>query len=129
MKTLAIDFGTKRIGIAVSDELGIAAAPIKIIKGRTNKEAIEEIARIYNKLKVQQILIGIPLKPDGSHGKEANLIKDFAEELNKKITTRIIFWDEYLSSKIAEKNSNGRKDIDDQAAAIILQEFLNSSEQ
>ncbi len=129
MKTLAIDYGEKRIGLAISDELGIASAPLPILNVRSDKESLKAIARAYEGNNAERIVMGIPLKPDGSHGKEAQTIKDFAGKLKEKLNTEIIFWDEYLSSKGAEINKRSNKGIDSEAARLILQEFLNSNGQ
>ena len=125
MKTLAIDFGEKRIGLAISDELGISSAPLKTIHVRSDEESIKEIIRIYDENKADQVLFGIPLNPDGSLGKIGNSVKRFGAKLKEKLETKIIYWDEYFSSKTAE--NKGSKDIDSEAARIILQEFLNSN--
>jgi len=125
MKTLAIDFGEKRIGLAISDELGISSAPLKTINVRTDDESIKEIVKTYNEQKADQVLFGIPLNPDGSLGKIGNSVKRFGAKLKKKLNTKIIYWDEYFSSKTAE--NKGSKDVDSEAARIILQEFLNAN--
>ena len=133
MKTLAIDFGEKRIGLAISDELGISSAPLGTIKVKSDTESVREIIRTYKEHKADQILFGIPLNPDGSIGKIGNQVKRFAAKLKSGLDTKILFRDEYLSSKTAEDKKNGGKNkkrngsIDSEAARIILQEFLNSN--
>ena len=125
MKTLAVDFGEKRIGLAISDELGISSAPLGTIKVRSDEESIKEIIKAYTERKADQVLFGIPLNPNGTIGKIGDKVKRFGAKLKSKLDTKILYWDEYFSSKTAENKHS--KDIDSEAARIILQEFLNSN--
>lgn len=122
-KTLAIDFGTVRIGLAIS--IASLADPLKIIPN--NEHTIEEIKKIIKEESVEQILLGL------SEQEMAEKIKNFANELKKEINLPIIFHDETLSSKETHfkinnshlKKSKKRQPIDHYAASHFLQEWLD----
>ena len=125
-KTLAIDFGTKRIGLAIS--VATLADPYKIIPN--NNESIAEIKKICDLENIKQILLGI------SENIMAEKTKVFASELEKQIKLPIIFFDETLSSKTVHdklahshmKMKKRQKPIDHYAASEFLQEWLDGGE-
>lgn len=122
-KTLAIDFGTKRLGLAIS--IATLADPLKIIPN--NDQTIKEIQKVIEEESIKQILLGL------SEQEMAVKIKDFAKELEKNIDLPIIFYDETLSSKETHqkintshmKKSKKRQPIDHYAASHFLQEWLD----
>lgn len=122
-KTLAIDFGTKRIGLAIS--VATLADPLKIIPN--NEQTISEIKKIIEEESIKQILLGL------SEQEMAEKIKVFAKLLEKEINLPIIFYDETLSSKETHqkinlshmKKSKKRQPIDHYAASHFLQEWLD----
>ena len=135
MKTLALDIGTKTIGVAISDELGITANGIKTIQRKKHNTDLEELKLIVDEYKPDQIVVGLPYNSDGSLGKRGKNIEKFSEKIKKYLKLPIEFWDESYSTVNAEnfliKQANvGRKKrkkiIDKMAAVVILQEFLNS---
>ena len=128
MKILAIDHGTKRIGLAISDELGIVAAPLEIISTKKDRQ-IQKVSEVYKEQGAEKILLGIPLNPDGTVGKQGEIVKEFGEELKSGLKAEIVYWDEYLSSKQAErkkKSKRTKENLDSEAARIILQEYLDT---
>lgn len=130
MKILAIDHGTKRIGLAISDELGITARPLPVINVKNKKQAIDKIANVVEVQNCQKILIGIPSGYKNIDSPQAIIIKNFVEKLKTKIsvTTEIILWDESYSSKEAAQNLKGKAEhkLDSEAAKTILLEYLHS---
>ncbi len=125
--------GDSRIGVALSDPLGIMASPLTIIS-RTDEEAdIEAIIAIARQNEVARIIIGLPLSMDGSLGKQANKVKEFAAELSCQIDIPIEFKDERLTTVLAKRIvRNVRKTsretrYDAAAAALILQSYLDSA--
>jgi len=124
MKTLAIDFGYKNIGLAFSDELGIVASKLPGLKVKTRQDAIEGLLIIIEDLGIEKILIGMPSK-----GKITDSIKDFKKALAKETSLEIVEWNEDFSSKQAEKGKSRKfkkEKSHSEAARILLQEYLES---
>lgn len=135
-RILAIDYGEKRIGIAISDPLKMFAIPLLTINN-TSKFWIE-LKKTISQYNIVHVVIGYPYKDDGSKSSIANQIEKFALELSNKLKLNYEFIDERYSSSIAwEQILNGvpskkkRRDkslIDKNAAAVILQDYLKSNE-
>jgi putative Holliday junction resolvase len=140
MRILGIDYGTKRIGIAISDPLGITAQAIAVI-GRTNaskrenfEAEIKEIKRLIKKYEgVEEIVVGLPKTLKGEVGDQARMVLKFVEALQKEFKLNIVTWDERLTSVEAEKvlisaglsREKRRQVIDKSAATLILQSYLD----
>ena len=128
-KIMALDIGTKRIGIAISDYLQIIANGHSYIQRQPEKEAIDNIEKIAKENSIQKIVIGLPYNMDGSVGSQAEDCKSFASKIQGY---DIIFEDERLTSDLAEENLrqkkvNFRKDkglVDIESARIILEQYL-----
>ena len=132
MILLGIDWGERNIGIAFSS--GLAAAPLEALKVKTQNEAVDKIARIYQKLEAEKIVLGIPLDSEGWERVQAQKIKKFGKKLQKAISGKIIFHNEALSSKealekklAAGRGKKARRKLDATSAAVILQDYLDSS--
>ena len=124
MKYLGIDFGSKRIGLAISDEMGKIAFPYSVILN--NKELIREIGRIIEKEKIGEIVIGESKNFKGEPNKIMVKIKKFKEALEKETKLKVYLEPEFMTSQQAEQ-IQGKNDMHDaSAAAIILQSFLDS---
>ncbi len=135
-RILAIDFGLKRIGLAISDELKLIAVPYKAIPNDEN--ALSEIIKIIDVEDVNEIIIGLPLNLDGREGDIAGKVRQFGGELKKHVKNITIkFFDERFTSKMAEKKfiekkkkiplgDKNKKEIDKLAAAYLLQNYLDS---
>lgn len=134
MRILAIDFGEKRIGIAISDPLKIIAQPLTFVKRKSIEEDINKIKNIINEYAVEEVLFGLPLRTNGEEGIEVEKVKEFAKILNKNVNIKINFWDERWTTKQAEEvltlfdtsRKKKKKNIDRISAAIILQSYLDN---
>jgi putative Holliday junction resolvase len=134
MRTLGLDIGDKRIGIAISDPGGILASPLATITREDDQKAIDDIIQIIDQQDVRRIVIGMPYSLDGSVGRQANKVKDFAGKFSKCTKAKIEIWDERLSTVAAERllreagTKRARKGAqrDSAAAAFILQGYLDS---
>ena len=132
-RIVALDIGTKRIGVAISDALWFGASPVKLIQRTDDKRAIEEIKKICEEYKTDIILIGVPYNMDGTLGFQAKNCLNFIKPLEK--THTILYQDERLSSQEAEdilkiKGKKYTKDkglVDTTAACVILQEYLENN--
>ncbi|MDF1536810.1 MAG: Holliday junction resolvase RuvX [bacterium] len=134
-RVIAIDWGERRVGIALSDETGTIASPHSAIKraGSLDK-VLEEISGLVDSHEVTQVIFGIPLRLDGTRGPEAEGVLEVAEKLRAKVRVPVDTWDERLSTVQAERALIGgdvsrkrRKGLVDQvAASIFLQSYLDS---
>jgi putative holliday junction resolvase len=130
-RVLGIDIGTVRVGLAVSDPNGLIAQPLDVVPRESASDAIAERTR---ELEVGEVVVGIPLRMDGSHGPEADAAESFARALEGLLDVPVARWDERLSTKEAERamrtaGADSRKQrglVDKVAAAMVLQSFLDS---
>jgi putative pre-16S rRNA nuclease len=129
---LGVDPGTKRIGLAISDPSGIVAMPLAVID--TDKaDFFEEAARIVNEKGVTEIVVGLPLRLDGSEGPAAKAARETAAALKARLGIEVHLLDERMTSvaanKAMEKDLNSKKrrgKVDQVAAALLLQSYLDS---
>jgi putative Holliday junction resolvase len=134
MRFLGLDIGTKRIGIALSDELGMIAQGLPTVLSTTPKNDIQKVLEIAGQYNVEKIVVGLPKNMDGTLGKSAEQVLTFIEAMKKKTTIPIDVWDERLSTVAvnrtlisADVSRRRRKDVVDKLAAVyILQGFLDS---
>ncbi|MBA7702710.1 putative pre-16S rRNA nuclease [subsurface metagenome] len=132
MRYLAIDYGTKRTGLAICDPAETIVSPFTVIQGQ--KELLKKIADVVETENVGAVVLGLPLNMDDSQGFQAKLVFKFAEQLKKHLQIPVHFQDERLSSFAAEERlaaaeftrKKKKKRLDAVAAAEILQAFLDS---
>jgi putative Holliday junction resolvase len=129
-RALSVDFGTRVVGLAISDATGLIANSYSNLVWQSQVENIVEIEKIIKKENIFFLVIGLPKSLDSSSNITYQKVKSFANLLNQKLGIDIFFWDERFSSKSAEKlvakKKEFRKIHDDQiAACIILQNFLD----
>jgi putative pre-16S rRNA nuclease len=132
-RILALDVGAKRIGLAVSDPLGITAQGLETLQRKNKRSDLERLAAIIEKYGVQEIVVGYPLHMSGSPGAQSLKVAGFAEDLRRRFPLPVHLWDERLTS--AEANRLLRETdmsirrrgqvVDRMAATLILQAFLN----
>lgn len=134
MKILGLDYGEARIGVAVSDALGMLANPLDTICEKDRKKQLEKTAEVAKLHKVEKIVVGNPKRMDGSLGHRAEYTEEFARDLSALTGIPYIMWDERLSSTEAHRilesgGVSGKKrktKVDKIAAVIILQGYLDS---
>lgn len=134
MRILGIDYGDRRVGLALSDPLGIIAGPLPTYEKKPGKSEIEFFRGLITEKEVQKIVIGLPLNMDGTEGPRAAKAREFGGKL-KGFGAEIIYKDERLSSVSAnrvldeaEMNWRKRKEVVDAiAAVIILQSYLDKA--
>ena len=135
MRIMSMDIGSRTIGVAISDELGITAQGLKTIKRRSIEDDLKEISIIIAQFKIDRIVVGLPKNMDGTIGKQAELVLQWIKTAQEKINTPVETWDERLStveaSKIlleADLSRKKRKGVIDKVAAVlILQGYLSQS--
>lgn len=130
-RILGIDFGHARIGVAVSDELGMLAHPVETIPARS--DAAKRVAEIVREKNAERVVIGLPRHMNGSVGEAARDALAFAEKLRTVLSCEVVTWDERLTTMAAnralrdsgQKTRNSRGFIDQVAAQMILQGYLD----
>lgn len=130
---LGLDVGDIRIGVALSDELGVAAHPLCTLTRKNRKVDLIAIADLVSIHKVERVIIGLPISLDGSIGTQAEKVQKFAQRLEHVIDVPIEFQDERFTTAEAEdilqalnKDTQEQKElIDEVAAVIILTDYLN----
>src|SRR5580700_4054407 len=109
MRTLAIDYGQRRIGLAISDSGGKLATPLQVLNVNSQANAIQAIAQLAKKEDVQRIVVGLPLNMDGTTGPAAKSTMEFGRTLAAQTQREVLFVDERLSSFEAEQALSNRR--------------------
>ena len=145
-RILALDIGAKRIGVAVSDELRLLATPRAVIVRRSTESALDEIVRLAQVEDVSLVVVGLPVSFDGQLHNQARIVQRFGERLRKRLDALatggtpgipLVYADETLSTVRAEERLRAagvrpqriRERIDAEAAAVILEEYLDQRRQ
>src|SRR6187455_723488 len=134
MRVLAIDHGTKRMGIALSDPSGLIAQPLEFIPAEPFAQFLARLKEILREKEVELIIVGMPRNMDGSYGPAAAKVQEFVAVLKENIVTPIRTWDERLTSAQANRflieakvrRQERKEKVDKASAAILLQSFLDS---
>jgi putative Holliday junction resolvase len=134
MRILALDHGTVRIGVAVSDEMKMIAQPLEYIPAEPFAAFLTRLKDLLREKEVELILVGMPRNMDGSYGPAALKVREFVSVLKDAVAAPIQLWDERLTSAQANRflieGNVSRKDrkqkVDKMAAAILLQSYLDS---
>ncbi|MGH9176534.1 MAG: Holliday junction resolvase RuvX [Vicinamibacterales bacterium] len=132
-KLLGLDLGERRIGVAVSDDTGVIASPERIIDLR--RATLGDVARLADEFHVDGIIVGMPKNLRGEEGHQARETRAMAAEIEALVSVPVIFWDERLSSQIADQAlaASGksprerRTQLDAIAAAVTLQSYLDAN--
>ncbi len=132
---LGFDYGTKRLGVAVSDALLMVATPLKTIQRTTPEADINLISQLVKEREIGGFVYGLPLQMNGQEGQTAALVRQFAAELEKTIPLPYTFWDERLSSRAMESflikevdlsRAKRKNVLDSSSAGYILQGALDA---
>lgn len=133
-RILGIDFGDRRIGVAISDELGLTAQPLAALEVSKDGGHLEELARLCREQRVERVVVGLPRNMDGSLGFRARLTMEFVKALAARLQLPIESWDERLTTRQAErslrdrgltaKRRKARRDV--VSAQLILQGYLDA---
>ena len=133
-RVMALDVGGRRIGVALSDTTRVLASPLTTLRAEPRARALSEIATLVQRHEVVEVVVGLPLTLSGEVGPQAHLVQLFVEQLQRVLTAPIHLFDERLTSVAAErmmldlgmKPEQRKARIDEVAASIILQDFLDS---
>lgn len=131
-RLLGLDIGERRIGVAVSDELGMIASPVTTLDAR--RDVARELRQLVEKYGVSRLVVGLPIGMSGREGPQAAEVRGVAEDLGKSLAIEIVYSDERLSSAVANqaligqgtRRAKRKQHIDAMAAAVILQGYLDN---
>jgi putative Holliday junction resolvase len=134
MRILALDPGTVRIGLALSDELHMIASPLEYVPAEPFAKVLERLRQLIREKEVGLILVGLPRNMDGSYGPAALKVQEFVAALRAALTVPIQTWDERLTSVQAQRllveggvrRRDRKQKVDKMAAAILLQSYLDA---
>lgn len=132
-RILGIDVGEARIGLALSDELGMLAHPLETVQVKEGKPVLR-VAEVIRREKVETVIIGLPRNMNGTYGPAADKVREFARKLEAAVSCKVRYWDERLTTVAAQKSlheagknvKKSRQVIDQVAAQLILQGYLDS---
>lgn len=135
-RALGIDFGTRRIGLALSDPTGTLATPLPFLENTRPKEIITKLQELLQAHGVKTIVIGLPRNMDGTYGAAAQKVRDFITQIQPHLPAEIIPQDERLTtvqasrelSQMGLSHKDLRKKVDSSSAALILQQFLDRAQ-
>jgi len=133
-RVLGLDVGSKRIGLAVSDPLGITAQGLETIRRQNKRLDLEELGKIIRQYSVSEIVVGYPLRLSGAEGTQSEKMQLFAEDLRKKFGLPVHLWDERLTSSQANRLLREMElsiqkragAVDRMAAVLILQNWMEA---
>jgi len=134
MRTMGLDFGDKRIGVAVSDAFGWTAQGVEVIERKREGGDLERISELVREYGVDAIVVGLPKNMNGSIGPRGELCMAFAEQLRQALSVPVHLWDERLTTVAAQRtlleadvSRRKRKQVvDKMAATLLLQNYLDS---
>jgi len=135
MRIMGLDVGSRTIGMAISDELGLTAQGFKTLRRKSMEDDFQEIAAIINQFEISKIVVGLPKNMNGTLGSQAETVLKWVEILKDRIEVPVVTWDERLSTVGASKvlleadlsRRKRKKVIDKLAAVLILQGYLDQS--
>lgn len=132
MRVLALDPGTKRIGLAISDPLGLTVRPLATLEGLGRQALFHRLEEIVRRYGVERIVVGLPLHMDGSLSPAAQRAQRLAQELARHLGIEVELWDERLTTEEAEAwleeapPARRRRPVDAIAAAFLLRDYLEA---
>lgn len=133
-RVLCVDYGRTRVGVAVSDPLGTTAQPLEVIDRPKKGSLVERVAEVVRRIEPDEVVVGLPLRLDGTSGPAADATRQFADALSERIACPVVFWDERLSTVEASRTMRAagvdarrqRGAVDKVAAAVVLRSYLEA---
>lgn len=133
-RILGIDHGDARVGIAISDELGMLAHPLETVPAKPEPKMLARVAQLVREKNCEAVVVGLPRNMDGSYGPASEKVQAFCKKLRAELPCPVETWDERLSTVQAQRSlrdqgidtKKSRKFIDQVAAQVILQSYLDS---
>ena len=123
MKVMALDFGSARTGVAVSDPTGVVARPLGVVERAGAEAGLAEVVRLAREQDVQEVVVGHPLTLRGERGEQARAAERFAKALRAAVDVPVVLFDERFTTDLAEQSSSATPE-DARAAAHLLSSYL-----
>jgi putative Holliday junction resolvase len=123
MKVLALDFGSARTGVAVSDPTGLIARPLCVVERAGSEDGLAELARIVGEQEPEQVVVGLPLTLRGERGEQAHATERFSEALRRLLDVPVLLFDERFTTDLAQQTPASSEE-DARAAAHLLSSYL-----
>ncbi len=135
-RIMALDVGEKRVGVAISDPLGITAQPVSVLKREDFEKLMQTLRELIDEFGVGKVVVGVPYNMRGEEGRSAGKIMEFIELMKKNIDIEVDLMDERFSTAFSERamleadatRKKRKENIDKVAAAVILQGYLDKTE-
>ena len=123
-RIIGLDVGRRRVGVSVSDPTGVIARGIKVID-RKKEDLMEALKNLVDRYKAEKIVIGMPMDTRGGMSKFGIEVQRLGEEIEKKLSVKVVFWNEAYTTQEAFRYSRKKEDLDLIASEIILQSYLD----
>ena len=136
MRILAVDYGRRRVGLAVSDEMGLAARGLPTVRAGSRSSAVDSVAQVASDVGAAALLVGMPLNMNGSRGPMAEAAEAFAAALNRTTGLPVRVWDERLTTvaarrairEIGARDRDKKGTVDRMAAVLLLNNYLQAQD-
>ena len=123
MKVMALDYGSARTGVAVSDPTGMIARPLCVVERAGTEAGLAELVRLVQEESAEQVIVGLPLTLRGTHGEQAEETELFAEKLRALLDVQVLLFDERFTTDLAQQTPSDSS-LDARAAAHLLSGYL-----
>ena len=124
MKTMALDYGSARTGVAVSDPTGIIARPLCVVERAATEAGLDELQQLVEDEAAEQVVVGHPLTLRGERGEQAHETEQFAKKLRERLEVPVVLFDERFTTDLAQQAPASDAPLDARAAAHLLSSYL-----
>jgi putative Holliday junction resolvase len=124
LRVLALDYGSARCGVAVSDPTGTLATPLEPVLRPGTKKGLQRVARLADELGAERIVVGLPVSLSGADSAQTRETRSFADRLRAAVAVPVELYDERFTTALAQQ-TGGSAALDSRAAAVLLDEWLN----
>ncbi len=126
MRILALDYGSARCGVAVSDPTGVLATPLPVVPRPASRQGLEALGRLVDDLAVTLVVVGLPLSLSGADSAQTRETRRFARTLTRRLAVPVELWDERFTTRMAQADGGQRAAEDSRAAAHLLSSWLDA---
>ena len=124
MRVLALDYGSARCGVAVSDPTGVLATPLEPVLRANTRRGIDRLATVVRETAAERVVVGLPVSLSGGDSRQTRETREFAERLRGAVPVPVELYDERFTTSLAQQ-AGGEAALDSRAAAVLLDEWLN----
>jgi putative Holliday junction resolvase len=124
LRVLALDYGSARCGVAVSDPTGTLATPLEPVLAAGTRKGLRRVAQLVDELGAERVVVGLPVSLSGGDSRQTRETREFAERLRGAVSVPVELYDERFTTSLAAQ-AGGEAALDSRAAAVLLDEWLN----